>query len=75
MGLSVTLRLGHLDPIDTVSGAKQRLSNLGYGCGPGPDLDETTREALRAFQGDQGATQTGELDDTTRTQLQQAHGS
>lgn len=75
LGLSVTLRLGDLDPFDTVSGAKQRLSNLGYGCGPGPDLDEATQQALRAFQADRGATQTGQLDDATRTQLRDAHGS
>jgi N-acetylmuramoyl-L-alanine amidase len=52
-GERITIHVGHLDPIDTVSGVQARLKNLGYD--PGPiDGEEgpRTRAAVRAFQGD-----------------------
>jgi len=43
--------LGHLDPIDTISGVKARLENLGYDCGEDDDPDNPeTLEAIRDFQ-------------------------
>ena len=45
--------LGHLDPIDTPSGIKARLENLGYDCGEDDNtLDYMTIEAIRKFQAD-----------------------
>lgn len=50
---SYPIKLGHLDPIDTISGVQARLNNLGYDCGEEDGvLDEETREAIRAFQRD-----------------------
>ncbi len=47
------VKLGHLDPIDTISGAQARLNNMRYECGEEDDiLDEETREAIREFQRD-----------------------
>ncbi len=45
--------LGHIDPIDTISGVRARLENLGFDCGGyGDKLDEMTIEAIRNFQAD-----------------------
>jgi len=45
--------LGHLDPIDTISGVKARLENLGYDCGEDDDpQDQMTIDAIRDFQAD-----------------------
>lgn len=48
---------GNLDPVDEgFSGVKARLTNLGYECGDPEEetLDYITREAIRAFQEDNG---------------------
>ncbi|HUV64517.1 MAG TPA: peptidoglycan-binding protein [Sedimentisphaerales bacterium] len=45
--------LGHLDPIDTISGVKARLENLGYDCGEDDDIEDyMVLEAIRDFQAD-----------------------
>ncbi len=45
--------LGHIDPIDTISGVQARLNNLSYNCGyEGGILDPMTRNAVRNFQAD-----------------------
>lgn len=69
-----TLRLGHLDPIDTVSGIQARLNNLGYDAGPVDGIDgPLTRAALRAFQ-ERHDLPAGEPDDAVRAKLVEAHG-
>lgn len=70
------LQLGHMDPLDTLSGLQRRLANLGYHCG-GEDgeLGDATRAALRAFQRERQLPESGEPDDATRSALRQLHGS
>ena len=47
------IMLGHIDQIDTPSGIKARLENLGYECGEDDNtLDQMTIEAIRMFQAD-----------------------
>jgi hypothetical protein len=47
------IMLGHIDPIDTISGVQARLNNLGYDCGNEEGiLDQMTIDAIRAFQAD-----------------------
>jgi hypothetical protein len=47
------IMLGYIDPIDTPSGIKARLDNLGYECGEDNDeYDDMTIEAIRTFQSD-----------------------
>jgi len=70
------LRLGHLDPVTTASGVQQRLRNLDLFWGDETDqLDDETRRAITAFQRLRELDPTGELDDSTRAALIEAHGS
>jgi len=68
------VRIGHLDPIDTVTGVKQRLNNLGFTCGSEDDtLDDGTKAALQKFQNKFKLTVTGEPDDATKAKLTELH--
>ena len=61
--------LGHLNPVDTLSGLRAMLSNLGYPCsGEQGDLGPQTERALAAFQLDHDLPQQG-LDDATRAKI------
>lgn len=67
------LELGHLDPVDTESGARHRLLNLGLL--DAVDADEATwRRALRTFQASRGLAISGELDAPTQAKLVEVHG-
>ena len=66
--------ISRLDPVDTVSGARQRLGNLGFAVGNGDDeLDDKTRGALREFQSRFKLQSTGELDGATKGKLKELH--
>jgi N-acetylmuramoyl-L-alanine amidase len=68
--------LGCLQPVDTVEGIKARLLNLGFFSGePDSNLDDQTKTAISHFQLSRGLPASGELDDTTRAALSQAHVS
>ena len=70
------LRLAHLDPVDTLRGAEQRLENMGFAVGNTDGaMDEQTRSALRNYQGSKEIEVTGKLDQATMDQLKQDHGS
>lgn len=70
------LNLGHIYPISHLVGVKQRLKNLGFFRG---ELDETwssiIEAALYEFQSAHKLKATGQLDEKTRKQLKQVHGS
>ena len=68
------LRIGHLDPADSVFGVQQRLHNLGWPVEMTGEMDEATAEALRGFQSKVGLRVTGEIDDSTRARLRDAVG-
>lgn len=72
-----TVQVGHLDPVDEPSGLTQRLTNLAYVARDpsDDDCDDPVGDALRTFQRDQQLDETGELDDATKQQLLQVHGS
>lgn len=68
------LKVGHLDPVEEISGVQARLRNLGYNAGPidgikGPKLTA----ALRAFQKKHSLTESGDIDDATRNKLRTVH--
>lgn len=67
------LRIGGLEPVDSVAGVQQRLRNLGHDCPLSGSLDEPTRTALRAFQRHAGVTASGEPDADTQAALRRGH--
>jgi hypothetical protein len=71
------LQIGHLNPVDTVSGVKQRLKNLGYQVGPlDENLDAVTTSAIANFQRHMGQNPAnGELNDATRKSLVSLHNT
>lgn len=72
--LTWKIKLGHLDPIDKLSGVKARLSNLGFLCGKADqNLDDATKEAIRNFQIVHRLPLTGEADDATKDLLLALH--
>jgi hypothetical protein len=71
LNLEVPLKIGHLDPIEEVSGWKARLFNLGYYHG---GEEARLKVAVEEFQGDHGLERTGEPDDATRAKLRELHG-
>lgn len=74
-GRMIPIRLGHLNPLDEVSGVQARLHNLGYDCGPiNDEVSSHLSEALRVFQKTHGLEETGQIDETTRTTLKEVYG-
>jgi hypothetical protein len=74
-GYSWTLALGHLDPLEEISGAQHRLHNLGYdthNAAPG-EWDAVSVDALKAFQYAENLPATGRLDATTKNKLKELH--
>jgi hypothetical protein len=70
------LSLGHLDPVDQVSGIQKRLTNLGYYEGPiNGTLDEATAAALARFQAANQLDSTGEINEVTKALLKKGHGA
>lgn len=77
--LPVPLRIGHLDPVDTVPGQCGRLNNLAYMAGPYADCDaaENARlfdSAVQEFQCDHGLTVDGLCGPRTQAKLKAVHG-
>lgn len=73
--VQIPLKIGHLDPIDEVSGQTARLNNLGYFAGdpekPDPD---TFRSAVEEFQCDSELKVDGICGPNTQAKLKQVHG-
>jgi N-acetylmuramoyl-L-alanine amidase len=72
--LSWRVRLGHLNPLETVSGIKGRLQNLGYNCGEVNEReDELYQCVVRQFQRDHGLAVDGIVGPQTRAKLNEEH--
>jgi LysM repeat protein len=65
---SYLLKFGNIDPIDTESGASQRLHNLGYRA-----LDDIGA-GVRSFQARMKLPVTGDIDAATRSALEDKYG-
>lgn len=72
-GFPFPLQIGHLDPVEEISGVQARLENSGFHCGGESALGPKTRAALAGFQKKMGLDPTGDLDDDTRTRLRGLH--
>ncbi len=74
------IAVGHLDPIDEMSGVAARLVHLGYGPvgRPGDPFvfgdDESLAEGVSAFQRGAGLEPSGVAGDDTRSRLRAIHG-
>jgi N-acetylmuramoyl-L-alanine amidase len=70
-----TLDIGHLDPVEEVSGVQARLNNLGFNSG-GVDgiLGPKTNSAIQAFQDANGLVVDGIAGPQTQAKLIQLHG-
>jgi len=69
------LRIGNIDPVEEISGVRQRLTNLGFArASTGDEAEEQTRSAIRAFQSKYDLPVTGEPDDATRARLVEVYG-
>ena len=70
------LRLGCLDPANTVTGVADRLNNLGFHDGSRPtEMTEELQSSLRAFQKSNELEVSGEIDQPTQDKLRELHGS
>lgn len=76
-GLTVELKVGHLDPAEERTGQIARLNNLGYDAGPlERPAEERFRSAVEEFQCDQKIMKpvTGVCDAKTQAKLVEVHG-
>jgi len=73
--VKLKIQIGHLDPVEEISGQKSRLSNLGYYLGS-LDKDDPAqfRSAVEEFQCDHGLTVDGDCGPKTQAKLKQIHG-
>jgi hypothetical protein len=72
---SIELRLGELDPADSVTGVQQRLVNLGYLAGPVTgQVDEYTKTAILRWQQDYNLEARGEATSETQVTLKAQYG-
>lgn len=67
------LKIGRLEPADSLKGVQQRLLNLGHACAVTGALDDATHTALRGFQRVAEIPITGEPDAATLAALRTAH--
>jgi hypothetical protein len=73
--LKISLRIGHLDPINEPSGQVARLRNLAYYPAPVGEIDEKLfRAAVEEFQCEHGLTVTGICEASTQAKLEEVYG-
>ena len=73
-GVKRTLKIAHLDPVETVSGVQARLNNLGYNAGPVDGINgRKTKNAVKQFQSDYNLAVDGIVGPQTRKHLRDVH--
>jgi putative peptidoglycan binding protein/LysM domain-containing protein len=69
------IKIGHLDPIDTITGVQARLKNLGYYGGKVDGVEgKQTLSTIEEFQCDHGLTVDGIAGPNTQAKLKEVHG-
>lgn len=75
-GYELGLKVGHLDPVEEISGQVWRLNNLGYRAGNATDSsDPIFKSAVEEFQCDYLLTVDGDCGPNTQAKLKEIHGS
>jgi hypothetical protein len=75
-GYELELKVGHLDPVEELSGQIWRLNNLGYRAGtPKDNKDPVFLSAVEEFQCDYGLSVDGICGPATQGKLKEIHGS
>jgi hypothetical protein len=70
LDLNLELKIGHLDPLDQVTGQKARLNNLGYDAGEvNEELTLQFKSAVEEFQCDQKLAVDGDCGKNTQAKL------
>jgi hypothetical protein len=74
-GVRIPIKIGHLDPVDKLTGQQARLNNLGYFPGEAGGKDTIAMEsAIEEFQCDHGLNVDGICGPKTQAKLKQVHG-
>jgi hypothetical protein len=68
------INIGHLDPIEEITGVQKRLKNLGFKCKETGKSDDATNSAVSAFREKHKLEGEG-IDDKLRDKLKTIHGS
>lgn len=75
-GHELGLKVGHLDPVEELSGQVWRLNNLGYRAGdPKDKTDPDYLSAVEEFQCDNALKVDGDCGPNTQAKLKEVHGS
>lgn len=70
-----TIQLGHLDPIEELSGVQARCNLLGHDCGIADGImGAKTRDGITSFQTAHNIEATGEPDELTQKKLNDVYG-
>ena len=73
--MTYEIKLGHVDPLDTISGIQSRLNNLGFNCGPSDGImKDHTIKAIWAFQKQYDLTVDGKIGPETRKKIKDVFG-
>ena len=73
--IQIPINIGHLDPVEEVSGQRGRLSNLGYLAGdPAEESNVNFQSAVEEFQCENQLTVDGICGPSTQAKLKQVHG-
>ena len=73
--IAIPVKIGHLDPVEEITGQKARLANLGYYVGAIDEAENADfRLAVEEFQCEHGLTVDGVCGPATRAKLKTAHG-
>jgi len=74
-GRTIDVYVGHLEPIETLRGWRERLNNLGYDAGRSDDPNDLQlRSAVEEFQCNEGLSVDGIVGPNTRGRLRVVHG-
>lgn len=73
--LEIPVQVGHLDPVEELSGYMARLNNLGYDAGDPAAVDSNQlQSAIEEFQCDNGLQVDGNCGPVTQARIKAVHG-